>query len=584
MRLRIIVEALGEALALARPYFVSGERRIAWTLLLSIVALNLVGVYLNVVYTYWYKIVYDALQSKNAGAFWASMFTYRVVHGFPYFVPGFVEIAVLTIVAAVYAFYLNQLLEIRWRRWLTTAFITRWLGRRAYYHLSLVAARGGSVDNPDQRISDDIPDFIEGALTLGMSLLSNVVTLFSFIGVLWFVAPALRLGGMLIPGYLVWTALIYSIVGTAFVHVIGRRLIPLTVTQQRVGADFRFNLVRVRESTEQIALQGGEDNEADSLRSRFQAIYVNWRAIMNRMKVLNFFTNGFAQIALIFPLLVAAPNFFAGVFSLGVLMQIAQVFGNVQSALSWIVTAYPDIVTWRATVKRLYAFDAAIGQATATPYAPLHVSVGSVTLRTQHLNVNLPNGERILSDIGLDIERGEPIAVTGPAGVGKSTLFRTLAGIWPYASGEVEQPAGTMLFLPQRPYLPLGSLKHAVAYPNGDDTVPDAAVRDALARVGLQTLAADLDVIDNWSLRLSGGEQQRLALARALIVAPDWLFLDEALSALDVSGAHALFETVREALPATQIVSITHDGTLTALHQRRIAFDALGEARSLGRT
>jgi putative ATP-binding cassette transporter len=265
-------------------------------------------------------------------------------------------------------------------------------------------------------------------------------------------------------------------------------------------------------------------------------------------------------------------------------MQIAQVFGNVQSALSWIVTAYPDIVSWRATVKRLHDFDAAIGQAIAAQYSPLRVSVGGATLRTQHLDVSLPSGERILSDVALDIERGTPVAVTGPAGIGKSTLFRTLAGIWPYASGDVEQPAGTILFLPQRPYLPLGSLKHAVAYPHGDDTVSDAAVRDALARVGLQTLAADLDVIDNWSLRLSGGEQQRLALARALVVAPDWLFLDEALSALDVAGAHDLFDAVRKALPAAQIVSITHDGTLTALHERRIAFDALREARSLGRT
>lgn len=575
--LRNVADALGDAFALTRPYFASDERRVAWTLLVAIVVLNLVGVYLNVVYTYWYKIAYDALQTKNAGAFWASMFTYRFTAGFPWFVPGFVEFAALTIGVAVYAVYLNQLLEIRWRRWLTIAFVTKWLERRAYYRLSLSAAKGSAVDNPDQRISEDIPDFISGALSLAMSLLSNVVTLFSFTGVLWFIAPPLRLGGVAVPGYLVWTALLYSIIGTVCVHIVGRRLIPLTVTAQRVGADFRFNLVRVRESTEQIALQGGERNETDSLMSRFQAIYVNWRQIMNRTKALNFFTNGFAQIALIFPLVVAAPNYFTGVFTLGVLMQIGQVFGNVQGSLSWIVSAYPDIVTWRATVKRLHDFDAAIAHATSENDG-LQVAIGGAAMRTQHLEVRLPDGRRLLHDVTLDLERGAPLVLTGPAGVGKSTLFRVLAGIWPYATGEVQQPAGKLLFLPQRPYLPLGSLKHAVVYPNTIDAVPDDTVRRALVRVGLESLASNLDLVDNWALRLSGGEQQRLAFARALVVGPDWLFLDEALSALDLAGAQLLFAAVRDALPDTQIISIAHHEVLTGLHEREIAVSDFGEA------
>jgi vitamin B12/bleomycin/antimicrobial peptide transport system ATP-binding/permease protein len=560
-----------DAWRLAKPYFASEDRRAAWGLLSAIIALNLVGVYLNVVYTFWYKVAYDALQSKTASAFWASMFTYRIVHGFPYIVPGFVENAALTIAAGVYAFYLNQMLQIRWRRWLTEHFIDDWLDRRAYYQISLQAQAGTPLDNPDQRIAEDLTTFVGSNLTLGISLLSNVVTLLSFAGVLWAIAPPLVIGHVAIPGYLMWAAVVYSIAGTYLTQRIGRRLIPLNVQQQQVNADFRFNLVRVRENTEQIALSRGERDESDGLRDRFAAIYANWWHIMKRTKGLNFFTIGFTQVAIIFPLVVAAPGYFSGIFTLGVLLQIGTIFGNVQGALSWFVTSYPDLVDWRATVARLAGFRRAVDEAHAHADAGAPVAATGDALEVEGLAVALPDGRPLIEADRLTLQRGEPIAVTGPSGIGKSTLFRVFAGIWPFARGRVVQPSGSLMFLPQRAYMPLGTLKRAVVYPLLEDEVADNDVRAALESVELDALTDRLHDVDNWTLRLSGGEQQRLALARALLSAPDWLFLDEAMSALDEPAVASLFALLRRRLPHCQIVSIAHHDALVALHPRQLS-------------
>jgi vitamin B12/bleomycin/antimicrobial peptide transport system ATP-binding/permease protein len=566
--------AITDAMRLAKPYFRSEEGRTAWGLLVAILALNFFAVYLTVVYTYWFKVAYDALQTKTATAFWASMFTYRFVHGFPFFVPGFAEIALFSILAGVYAFYLTQLLEIRWRRWLTSAFVRDWLDHRAYYHLSLSAAAGESTpDNPDQRIADDLPAFVSSTLTLGISLISTVVTLLSFIGVLWTIAPPLTLRGIVVPGYLVWAALVYSIAGTVLTQIIGRRLIPLNVQQQRVNADFRFGLVRVRENTEQIALSAGEAQEAESLFDRFNAIYQNWWAIMKRTKSLNFFTIGFTQVALIFPLLVGAPGYFTGIFTLGVLMQIVTIFGQVQGALSWFVSSYQDLVSWRATVRRLDGFERAVDAARVRAASPeLSINYGGNVLRAVDLEVELPDGRALLVAPELRIEHGDPVVLTGPSGIGKSTLFRVLAGIWPFARGRVTEPAGTRLFLPQRPYLPLGTLRHAVVYPLDESAVSDAIVREALESVGLAALLPNLEEVDNWALRLSGGEQQRIAFARALISRPDWLFLDESFSSLDEASAAALLSMLRLRLRTTQIVLITHSEELAGRQTRRATF------------
>lgn len=579
---RKLVAIVADAWRLGAPYFSSPECWWARGLLAAIIALNLLGVYFNVVYTYWYKVAYNALQDKSAAAFWSSMFTYRVVPGFPFVVPGFIEIAVASILAGVYAYYLGQMLQIRWRRWMTSRYVADWLDRRAYYRISLEARAGTPLDNPDQRIADDIGAFVQSNITLGISMISNIVTLFSFVGVLWFIGPPLHLGGVVVQGYMVWVAILYSVAGTYLTQLIGRRLVPLTFQQQQVEADFRFGLIRVRENTEQIALYRGEGEESAGLAQRFAAIYENWWRIMRRTKTLNFFTIGFTQVAIIFPLVVAAPGYFSGIFTLGVLLQIGQIFGNVQGALSWFVSSYPDLVAWRATVQRLDGFERAVSAARASAATPGLVSApGDGAWELDGVGVELPGGRQLLDVERLEIPAGTPLAIVGPSGTGKSTFFRVLAGIWPFARGRIARPAGRLMFLPQRPYVPLGTLKRAVVYPQREDDVPDAAVVSALTDVGLAALSAHLADVDNWTLRLSGGEQQRLALARALIEAPDWLFLDEAMSALEEAGIPALFATLRARLPHAQIVSITHQHVVEELHPRRAAVDGAADPRSI---
>jgi len=560
--------ALRDAWFLSRPFWSGEGRWAARGLLAVVVVLNLALVAMNVVLTYWQRGFYNALETKD----WAA-FIRLILWGGPTddfaFMPGFTLVAALYILVAVYALYLKQALQIRWRRSLTENLARRWLDHRAYYRL---AVGGHATDNPDQRIAEDARLFVDSTLTLGLGLMRAVVTLLSFIVVLWGLSGEMTVFGVAIPGYLVWVALAYSAVGTWLAHLIGRKLINLNFVQERVEADFRYALVRVRENVEGIALHHGEAEETAALKGRFGAVIGNWWAIMRATKQLTFFTAGFGQVATIFPFVVVAPNYFAGAIPLGGLIQTSTAFGSVQESLSWLVNNYDGVASWRATVQRLTGFEHAITAAEAhAADGPALVPATGDSLEASALTVTLPDGRPLLEEAALSVAPGEAVLITGASGSGKSTLFRALAGIWPFGCGRVAVPGGRRtLFLPQRPYTPLGSLRRALAYPSAETAFDDVALLTALEETGLGHLADRLDRVEAWDRVLSGGEQQRLAFARALLQKPEILFLDEATASLDPASEERLYRLLRERLPRSAIVSIAHRPAVAAFHDRAV--------------
>jgi len=540
--------------ALTKPYWVSRQRAVGLTLLTSVVGLSLLLVWVEVKFNTWNNDFYNTLQDKDQAEFFRQL-------------GMFTMIALIYIVSRVYQLYFQQMLLIEWRTWLTENFLGAWTKDQTHYRMALLD-RG--TDNPDQRIAEDLRMFVEYTLSLTLGLLSAVVTLVTFTTILWKLSGVLEVGGVSVPGYMVWVALVYAVIGTWLTHLIGRPLIGLDFNQQRFEADFRFSLMRLRENGEGVALYRGEKEELASFHTRFAAVIGNWWALMRKQKQLGWFTSFYGQVAIIFPYVVSAPRFFSGAMPMGGIFQTASAFGQVQGSLSWFIDAYTRFATWKATVDRLIGFAESIERVQRLKVEGERIE-GERNLALQDVELDLPQGRPLLRSARLELKPGEDVLISGPSGAGKSTLFRALAGIWPYWKGRISLPKGArLLFLPQKPYLPIGSLKHAVSYPEEAAKYSDEELKKALSGVGLPQLVDELERSENWAQVLSGGEQQRLAFARALLNQPDWLFLDEATSSLPEDAQEELYRLLKQKLPRTTLVSIGHRTSLAAHHPRQL--------------
>jgi vitamin B12/bleomycin/antimicrobial peptide transport system ATP-binding/permease protein len=553
--------------ALVAPYWSSEQKWAAWGLLGIVVGLNLGLVYISVLFNRWMNEFYNAIQALDKAKFITALYDFTWIAG------AFIAVA-------VYMLYLSQMLQIRWRTWVTERYLDKWLARQTYYRIQVFER---TTDNPDQRISEDINALVNLTLNLGLGLLRAVVSLASFVFILWGISGPLTiplgdLGELVIPGYMVWAALLYAVGGTWLTMHVGGPLVGLNFNQQRLEADFRYSLVRLRENSESVAIYGGEAREKAGFMQRFMALVGNFRRIMLRQKRLTWLTSTYNQLSVVFPLLVAAPRFFAGQIQLGGLMQISNAFGEVHRALSFIVDSFVGIAEWKAVVERLNGFAEtmqrveslrALEKIRMTPSRE-----GEIEL--DHLNVLLPDGKTLSRDLNLCLKPGDSLVVTGPSGCGKSTLLRVLASIWPYGEGNVRIPAAQgMMFLSQKPYLPLGSLREALFYPAGVRN-DGGEISEILDLCGLSHLQDHLDEEGNWSQTLSPGEQQRIAFARIFLLKPTHVFLDEATASLDETTESRLYGTLKERLPESVLISVGHRSTILNWHRQHLSLKSDG--------
>ena len=558
-KFNLSIDFLKDVWGLTRSYWQSEEKKKAFMLLFCIIALTLGIVYMLVLLNQWNNTFYSDLQNYQTDKLFDDLLQFS-------------GLAAIYIILSVYSYYLQQMLIINWRRWLTQNFLETWLQKQTYYHLQMF---GHATDNPDQRISEDVRLFVEMTLSFSIGLLKAVCTFLSFVVVLYDLSGpcSFTFAGRewVLEGYLFWAAFIYSIIGTYITHVVGHKLVQLNFIQQRYEADFRFAMIRLRESSESVAFYRGEGQEGLVFKERFTRLLDNFWQLVRKQKQLVWLNSGYSQIAIIFPFVAAMNRYLAKEISLGGLMQVVNAFGNVQGSLSYIVDTYMTLAQWQAVVMRLTFFKRhmqEVGQEAGAYQLYRSTSTGAVL--TEELQINLPDGTPLLQHLNLQLQPGCNLLIKGVSGSGKSTLLRALAGIWPYVEGRISLPSlEKLMFVPQKPYLPLGSLREVLLYP-GKRQLSDQELKVTLEKCHIGYLQSKLDIVADWSHTLSIGEQQRLAFARVHLQKPEWLFLDEATSALDEETEAAMYGLLVEELPRTTVVSVGHRSTLNSYHQQAL--------------
>lgn len=541
---------------LTKRYWQSEEKKKAFFLLGCIIALTLGVVYMLVLLNQWNNSFYSALQNYDAKKIFDEL-----IH--------FSWLAAIYILLAVYSYYLQQTLILNWRRWLTTRFIDIWLQNKTYYNLQMF---GKDTDNPDQRISEDVRQFVEMTLSFGIGILKAFCTFASFVVILYNLSGSLSFTFMgktwTINGYMLWASLLYSVIGTYITHIVGRKLVKINFIQQKYEADFRFSMIRLRESAESVAFYRGEAQEGSVFKQRFKMLLDNFWKLVNKQKQLVFLNSGYSQIAIIFPFVVAMNRYLAKEVTLGGLMQVASAFGRVQDSLSYFVDMYSSIAQWQAVVMRLTCF----GHHMHDVYQQaerFHVErfAAADVVEVDNMQINLPDGKPLLENISFTLHPGHNVLIKGVSGSGKSTLLRAISGIWPFVDGKIFLPErDKLMFIPQKSYLPLGTLRAALNYP-GNKPIDDTELIYLMDLCQIGYLKDKLDLEADWSHVLSVGEQQRLAFVRAHIQQPQWLFLDEATSALDEDTEANMYSLLQERLQQTTVVSVGHRSTLNKYHE-----------------
>ena len=540
------------------PYFNPSRSVLPLLWLALMIFMTLFGVRLNVLFSFWYNGFYSAMQDLDAQAFWFMLLV-------------FTTLATIHVGRALLNLYLQQAFLIRWRVWLTHALVERWLARQAYYRSQFVA---GSADNPDQRIQQDVESFVGESLVLSMGLLDAAVSLFAFTIILWNLSGVLDLFGWEVPRAMVFMVYLYVIVATVFALKIGRPLIRLNFLNEQFNANFRYALIRLREYGESIAFYRGESVERANLLARFASVIGNAWAVVFRSLKFQGFNLAISQAAAVFPFIVQAPRLLSKQITLGDVMQTAQSFGQVESALSFFRTSYDSFASYRAVIDRLSGFLESMDSADQLPSA--RIAAGAEQLAVKSLSVRTPSGRVLVEDLSFALEKSASLLIRGKSGIGKTTLLRGVAGLWPYADGEIVRPAGQhSLFLPQKPYLPLGTLRSALCYPASLQTDEQAAA--VLVQCQLGHLTGLLDEEAEWARTLSLGEQQRLAIGRVLLNRPQLVFLDEASSAMDEGLEYAMYHLLRQSLPDAILVSVGHRSSLLDFHTQEL--EVLGDGR-----